>query len=215
MGVDIMREMLEYWPDLESARGIVIIDELDTHLHPRWKMRIAQRLRHALREVQFLASTHDPLCLRGYDDGEVNVLRRDANSRVEAVVDLPSVRGLSVQQLLTSEFFGLWSSEDPELEESVARYVTLASKHDRSVSEDAELERQRVATDETIQLGSTPQDQVMQKALIDYVVQRRVAPQSDKASLERATVDKLLARMAELDSSAGVSEFVKKEGKTP
>jgi uncharacterized protein (TIGR02646 family) len=215
MGVDIMREMLEYWTDLESAHGIVVIDELDTHLHPRWKMRIAQRLRHALREVQFLASTHDPLCLRGYHDKEVKVLRRDANSRVEAVVDLPNVRGLSVQQLLTSEFFGLWSAEDPELEESVARYVTLASKRNRNASEDQELERQRVATDEKIQLGTTPQDQVMQQALNDYVVQRRVAPQAEKAQIERATVDKLLARMTELDANVGVAEFVAQRDNTP
>ena len=215
MGVDIMREMLEYWTDLESAHGIVIIDELDTHLHPRWKMRIAQRLRKAFREVQFLASTHDPLCLRGYDDGEVKVLRRDADARVEGVMDLPNVRGLSVQQLLTSEFFGLWSAEDPELEESVARYVTLASKRDRSPSEDAELERQRTATDERIQLGTTPQDQVMQQALNDYVVQRRVAPQAEKAQIERATVDKLLARMTELDSNVGVADFVAQQDNTP
>jgi len=130
-------------------------------------------------------------------------------------MDLPNVRGLSVQQLLTSEFFGLWSAEDPELEESVARYVTLASKRDRSPSEDAELERQRTATDERIQLGTTPQDQVMQQALNDYVVQRRVAPQAEKAQIERATVDKLLARMTELDSNVGVADFVAQQDNTP
>jgi hypothetical protein len=215
MGVDIMREMLEYWTDLESAHGIVLVDELDTHLHPRWKMRIADRLRRALPDVQFLASTHDPLCLRGYHHGEVQVLRRDDEARIERVADLPDVRGLSVQQLLTSEFFGLWSAEDPELEESVARYVTLASKRDRSASEDAELERQRAATDEKIQLGTTPQDQVMQQALNDYVVQRRTSGQADKARIERATVDKLLARMAELDSNLGVEEFVAQRDNTP
>ncbi len=215
MGVDIMRELLDYWTDLESAHGIVLIDELDTHLHPRWKMRIADRLRRALPEVQFLASTHDPLCLRGYHHGEVQVLRRDDDAGIERVADLPNVRGLSVQQLLTSEFFGLWSAEDPELEESVARYVTLASKRDRSASEDAELERQRAVTDEKIQLGATPQDRVMQQALNDYVVQRRTAPQSGKAQIERATVDKLLARMAELDSNVGVSEFVVQQDNSP
>jgi len=97
----------------------------------------------------------------------------------------------------------------------VARYVTLASKRDRSPSEDAELERQRTATDERIQLGTTPQDQVMQQALNDYVVQRRVAPQAEKAQIERATVDKLLARMTELDSNVGVADFVAQQDKTP
>jgi len=44
IGVDIMREMLRYWPCLEAARGVVLIDEVEAHLHPRWKMRIMQKV---------------------------------------------------------------------------------------------------------------------------------------------------------------------------
>src|SRR5262249_59934446 len=98
--VDVMREMLEYWPDLESAKGVVLIDELETHLHPRWKMRIVQRLRRAMPQVQFVATTHDPLCLRGLYDGEAQVLQRDADKRIEKLVEVPNVRGLSVEPQL-------------------------------------------------------------------------------------------------------------------
>lgn len=201
MGVDVMRELLDYWPDLENARGIVLIDEIDTHLHPRWKMRIVQRLRQALPGIQFLTSTHDPLCLRGYYDDEVQVLRRNSESSIERVVDLPNVQGLSVQQLLTSEYFGLYSTEDPTLDESIARYSTLVSKSDRTVAEDAELERQRTELNETLSLGSTPTERIFQDAIREYMLRRRGTSSAHAAQLRRETVAKVVDIWNAIDTS--------------
>lgn len=201
MGVDVMRELLDYWPDLENARGIVLIDELETHLHPRWKMRIVQRLRQALPGVQFLASTHDPLCLRGYYDDEVQVLRRNSESSIERVLDLPSVQGLSVQQLLTSEYFGLYSTEDPTLDESIARYSTLVSKSERTAAEDAELEHQRAEVNETLLLGSTPTERIVQDAIREYMLRRRDTSSARAAQLRRDAVAKVVEIWNSIDTS--------------
>jgi hypothetical protein len=192
MGVDVMRELLDYWPDLESAHGVVLIDELDTHLHPRWKMRIAQRLRQALPGVQFLTSSHDPLCLRGYYDKEVQVLRRNPEGTVEQVLDLPNVQGLSVQQLLTSEYFGLYSTEDPVLDESIARYSTLVSKLDRTPSEDLELERQRTDVGQTLVLGTGAGERVVQDAIREYLLQHQTRYSSQLPQLRREAVAKVV-----------------------
>lgn len=40
MTVDIIRELLNHWEHLEDAQAVVLIDELETHLHPRWKMQV-------------------------------------------------------------------------------------------------------------------------------------------------------------------------------
>ena len=202
MGVDVIREMLHYYPDLETARGVVLIDELDTHLHPRWKMRIAQRLRRAMPNVQFLTSTHDPLCLRGFRDGEVVVLRRIADAGVEQVKDLPNVQGLSVQQLLTSEFFGLYSAEDPELDEDVAEYTTLLAKQSRSADEEAELTRHRVQASERLLLGSTPVEQLLQEALGTYLMDRRGASEARSKHLRQEAVRKAVEVWQSIDTSA-------------
>ena len=101
---------------LDAAEGLVAIDELGAHLHPRWRMRIVASLRKAFPRVQFLVSTHDPLCLRGIKDREVVVLRRTSKGRIFSIPDLPPIRGLRVDQLLTSEFFGLDSTMDPTIE---------------------------------------------------------------------------------------------------
>ena len=101
---------------LEAAEGTVLLDELGAHLHPRWRMRIVNSLRKAFPRVQFIVSTHDPLCLRGLENGEVVVLRRTSRGRIYVVPDLPPVKGMRVDQLLTSEYFGLSSTMDPEVE---------------------------------------------------------------------------------------------------
>jgi hypothetical protein len=192
MGVDVMRELLGYWPDLENAHGIVLIDELDTHLHPRWKMRIAQRLRQALPGVQFLTSTHDPLCLRGYFNKEVQVLRRTSEGAVERVPELPNVQGLSVQQLLTSEYFGLSSTEDPALDESIARYATLLSKPERTPLEEFELERKRAEVGEILVLGAGPAERVVQDAIGEYLLRRQNISSAHATQLRRDAVTKVV-----------------------
>lgn len=115
---------------LEAAEGLVAIDELGAHLHPRWRMRIVESLRRAFRRVQFIVSTHDPLCLRGLDNGEAVVLRRTSRGRVFPEPDLPPIKGLRVDQLLTSQYFGLNSTMDPEIEQKYrALYRLLALRN--------------------------------------------------------------------------------------
>src|SRR5262249_27500039 len=58
MAADIMNVMLKRWKQLESAEGVVLIDELETHLHPTWAMQIVSRLRAAFPRVQFIATSH-------------------------------------------------------------------------------------------------------------------------------------------------------------
>lgn len=190
--IDVMREMLRYWPALETARGVVLIDELETHLHPRWKMRIVQRLRRAMPQVQFIATTHDPLCLRGLFDGEVKVLRRTDSSGIEQLMDLPNVQGLSVEQLLTSDYFGLFSTEDPKLEEEITRYVALATKQDRTAADEIELAQHRAAMRKTLRVGMTPEHQLVQDAISQYLVTRRTAPDRERGTLRQEALERIL-----------------------
>jgi len=128
LAVDITRELLRYYDNIEYAHAVVLLDEIETHLHPRWKMQLMRRLRLAFPCVQFIATTHDPLCLRGMNDGEVFVLQRDpVRHSVDLVSELPSIKGMRADQLLTSEFFGLGST-DPETDAKLIKYHYLVSQ---------------------------------------------------------------------------------------
>jgi hypothetical protein len=103
-----------------------LIDEIGSHLHPRWQMRVIQGLRQTFPRVQFIVTTHYPLCLRGLFNRELVVLQRTPHNKVLAVDrDLPPIEGMRVDQLLTSEYFGLNSTIDPDLESQFSEYYQL------------------------------------------------------------------------------------------
>lgn len=58
----------------EAARktqGIVLIDEIDLHLHPKWQRRVVEDLKRAFPALQFIVSTHSPFILQSLEPGEV------------------------------------------------------------------------------------------------------------------------------------------------
>lgn len=196
MVCDIIREMLYHFDNLEFASAVVFIDEIETHLHPRWKMRIMMLLRRAFPKVQFIVTTHDPLCLRGMYDGEVFVLQRSSEDQVERVRDLPSIRGMRAEQILTSEFFGLGST-DPETDARLARYNRLAARiEDLTDPERDEISRLRAELDDGMVLGSTLREQAYAEALKKYVVDHEVAP-TNAASPRRADLRQTFAALFE------------------
>ncbi len=139
MAVDIMQVLSQSGAALESSEGIILIDELGNHFHPAWRLQCLPALRDAFPGAQIIYSTHDPLCLRGLKEGEVAVLRRDRLNHIYALENLPSVANFRVDQLLTSEHFGLRSTVDPELELKIESYEELLSKPDRSDEEEQSL----------------------------------------------------------------------------
>ena len=61
--------------NLESLTGIVIIDEIEQHLHPKWQRRIFPRLREKFPSIQFIVATHSPLVASANEDVDVHLLK--------------------------------------------------------------------------------------------------------------------------------------------
>lgn len=51
--------------------GVVLIDEIDLHLHPEWQMRVVNDLQKAFPKIQFIASTHAPLVVGSLSKGKI------------------------------------------------------------------------------------------------------------------------------------------------
>ncbi len=216
MCVDIMKVMLEHFGAMEAAKGIVLVDELGAHLHPRWRMRIVERLRSAFPHVQFIVTTHDPLCLRGLKDGEVVVLKKNSRGEVYVLPDPPSVAGMRVDQLLTSEHFGLSSTVDPELEESFERYYSLLSKKKLTQEQREELDSLRGLLERHRVLGATRRERIMLLAIDRHLARAsRAARSSEGRARERAMLDdRLLELLDRIESLPEPGEAKKsKKGK--
>ncbi|WP_241090662.1 AAA family ATPase [Pseudomonas viridiflava] len=175
-----------FFESLETAKAVVLIDEVEAHLHPRWKIQIMQALRSALPNVTFIVTTHDPLCLRGMEPGEVVVMQRVASQQgvdsewpvmVEQVVSLPDLNQLTIEQLLTSDFFGLASTDQPGTERELAMFADLLAAKERRepLTADQQLAWTRFEQDirEALPVGATEVQRLVQEAVSEYLGNRR------------------------------------------
>jgi hypothetical protein len=143
----LLRRMYEIYPDAEvpeSRPAIVLVDELDAHMHPAWQRSIVPAIRELFPNTQAIATTHSPLIVGGLEREELIAVRREREDAAPVVERLPqSFEGWRADQILTSPAF--------ELPTSVARnaraideYAAMLGKATRSADEDrrlAELEQ--------------------------------------------------------------------------
>jgi hypothetical protein len=131
LACDIMAGFGHSPGDMQKRTGVVLLDEIGMNLHPRWRLRIVQALRRAFPLLQFVASTHEPLCLRGLGEREVSLITAvpfdpaAPELQVDLRDDLPSPALYRVDQLLTGDFFGLETAYDPNEEAAFDAYHHL------------------------------------------------------------------------------------------
>ncbi len=69
---------------LEETEGVVLIDELDLHLHPEWQRKIITVLKVTFPKVQFIATTHSPFLIQETGEGQLIILK---NSKVHKITN--------------------------------------------------------------------------------------------------------------------------------
>lgn len=194
MAIDIIRELFVHYDNLEYASAVVLVDEIETHLHPRWKMQIVGLLREALPRVQFIMTTHDPLCLRGMYQGEVFVLRRDEDNRIDMLKELPDVQGMRAEQILTSEFFGLGST-DPATDAKVERYQYLTLQPVLTLDQQDERLRLAGEIEEQMTVGVTIGQQTDAEAVRLANLEEGLRPVKVEDDTRKRMIEEALAKL--------------------
>ncbi len=69
-------ESFAHFSDPLSARGLLLIDEIDAHLHPTWQRQLKAYLNDKLPNLQIVATTHSALTLQQFTQDEAYLLRR-------------------------------------------------------------------------------------------------------------------------------------------
>ncbi len=124
--------------DLSGFSGLVLIDELDLHLHPAWQVKLIPSLKKAFPSIQFIATTHSPMLLPELARDEVLRLRQRDDGDV--AVESPDLSpALMTGSEIYETFFGIDRLYPNELGEALQRYGYLAGNPARSDGEDAEL----------------------------------------------------------------------------
>jgi len=96
---------------LLDCRGIVLVDEIDLHLHPRWQLKVISTIANAFPKMQFIFTSHSPLIVGSVEWMNILTLQTDpATNETDIKRFRQSVHGLDPDQILLSEFFGLEST---------------------------------------------------------------------------------------------------------
>jgi WD40 repeat protein len=120
--------------------AIVLIDELDAHMHPRWQQMLVRRLKQLFPKVQFIACTHSPLIVGGLDKAEVERFQI-VDGKVEKMEFDSDMTLGRTDQILTGELFSLRTTLDPETQEQMGEYKRLLGKSNRTDEEQKEFLR--------------------------------------------------------------------------
>jgi hypothetical protein len=137
-----LNEVFEDYKDPFSSRGLLLVDEIDLHLHPQWQRMLLDFLRASFPNFQLIATSHSPLTVQQCGPGEVVTITRadGGNGAPEAIRYQADLRRLRVEQVAASPIFGLGDTLSVEagrrIEKATRPRKSAASKNPASVLSD-------------------------------------------------------------------------------
>ncbi len=155
---DLVRRLALANPDLANpldGHGVVLIDELELHLHPRWQREVVEKLRTSFPNIQFIATTHSPFIIQSLRPGELITLDPEefgeyANRSVEDIaehvmgVEMPqkSERYLEMMKA-AEEYYRLLREAPDKAQEAEERLAELAMRFSDDPAYQAQLKMER------------------------------------------------------------------------
>lgn len=107
--------------ELRQEKGIVLVDEIDLHLHPKWQRKIIKKLRAFFPNIQFFFTTHSPTVIQGASEDSIiyRIYRENAETKSSDLFYRKDLNHLMLNTLITSPLFGLEDSRlDSDNEEA-------------------------------------------------------------------------------------------------
>lgn len=127
--VDFCKKMFDRYPkSLNPLKepAIVLIDEIDLHLHPEWQRNITQILSNLFPKTQFIATTHSPIVVQSLEEANVYILNKEAKNVSITRMPNKTFRGWSVEDIL-NKVMGLKSKVKSD------EYLTLIEQFDNGL----------------------------------------------------------------------------------
>lgn len=141
---DLVWRLITTFPNSKNPLhepGVVLIDELDIHLHPSWQRQIAGWLRNQFPKIQFIVTTHSPFVAAGAGEDAVTY-RLTLEDGVAAISMAQDLFALSVDDVLKSDAFGMLSTYSPQTQNKLDRYEILHGLgKNRKKSEETEFKQ--------------------------------------------------------------------------
>lgn len=145
----------DFQDEWEQQPAVLLIDEIENHLHPTWQRRVIPALRHYFPGLQIFATTHSPFVVAGLKKGQVHMLKRDADGVVTASTNEHDIIGWTTDEILRT-FMGVDEPTDQLTIDRRERLLELRRKDSLTDTEAAEMEELRRQVNDDFLSSSTP-----------------------------------------------------------
>ncbi len=156
----------------KDMSGIVIIDEIEKHLHPLLQRKIVKHLCDKFPNIQFILSTHSPLCVSGVSDVEAVTWKIITSHTIEGqhkLIEKQVPFGLRADQVLV-EYFDLSSSVSIGVEETINEYSELFHEKVKTPQMKARLKQlEKKLQNYDYNLAETVRDREVQRKLLSIL----------------------------------------------
>ena len=160
---------------LNDLSGIFIIDEIEQHLHPRWQRSIISILSRQFPKVQFICSTHTPICTLGLSDLKcssqlIKVAYVNGHSEAEVFDLKEDFKGYRSDQILTSKIFGLPETRSLSIEEKLEEYSRIYLKEEEGRTEEEKKKFDQIKKElKELPMWDSVKDQQERKKIISLI----------------------------------------------
>ncbi|MFL6229645.1 MAG: AAA family ATPase, partial [Pyrinomonadaceae bacterium] len=121
-------EVFDQDEDPTTRYALILMDEIDAHMHPLWQRKLFTHLKGSFPRAQFIATTHSPLVVSGMSTKQVVRFARNDEGKAVVLTLAPDVTFGYTDQVLTSLLFGLPTTLDLVTEEKKTKYNKLKMK---------------------------------------------------------------------------------------
>ena len=129
--------------DWEKKPAILLIDEIENHLHPTWQRRVIPALLEHFPGLQIFATTHSPFVVAGLKAGQVHLLNRDENGVVTASTNNEDIIGWTADEILRT-MMGVDDPTDDATAAAASELRLLRNEGPRDTVEAEERRQQRM-----------------------------------------------------------------------
>ena len=211
---DLIGWAIAYEPQVRSCKtikGLLLIDEIENHLHPKWQKIVIEDLREQFPSLQLITTTHSPLVASGFG----TLIQKDTDKRLLLTLnkdnevskeELPPMIGWRADQILASKAFDYQiTGESDEVDKLLNEASMLAGKKRRTKDENERYRKvkQKIALARLSERQTKAEDEIDRQVaeyLIDQIKQK-------EESIFGADNDK------NIPSKRSPKEFVKKAAK--
>ena len=133
----------EFEPNWHKKPAILLIDEIENHLHPTWQRRVIPALLEHFPSLQIFATTHSPFVAVGRESGQIHQLIRDTNGNITAKTRSENTTGWTADEI-SREMLDIKDPTDLATAEAADELRQLRSEGPRDTLEAEEQRQKRI-----------------------------------------------------------------------